>query len=90
VNLITIDPDTMGQLVTVQDGQEIYEGDLVEEQFVDEGIECFSWFPIVWDAANLLWAVDTGFEKNGIHLTSIMEWFGTALIKINGNIHDKK
>jgi len=90
VNLITIDPDTLGQLVTIQDVVEIYEGDLVEENYIDEGEEHTSLFPIVWDAANLFWAVDTGFHKKGFNLVSISEWFGTALMKINGNIHDQK
>jgi len=90
VNLITIDPDTLGQLVTIQDGVEIYEGDLVEEYYVDEGEEHTSLFPIVWDAANLLWAIDTSFERNGKDLASTSEWYGTVLIKINGNIHDVK
>jgi len=83
-------PDTIGQLVTVQDGQEIYEGDLVEQNYMDEGVEHTSLFPIVWDALYLYWAIDTSFEKNGLHLTSLSEWFGTVLIKINGNIHDQK
>ena len=90
VNLVTIDPMTLGQLVTVQDGVEIYEGDCVEEYFVDEVEEFTSLFPIVWDAVNLLWAVDTGYKKDGVHLTSICEWFGTCTMKINGNIHDVK
>jgi len=90
VSLILIDLNTLGQLVTIQDGQEIYEGDLVEEHYIDEGKEHTSLFPIVWYASNLCWAIDTSFYRNGKDLTSISEWFGTVLIKINGNIHDKK
>jgi len=90
VNVVTIDLNTLGQLVTIQDGKEIYEGDLVEENYMDEGENHTSLFPIVWDAANLYWAVDTGFYKKGFNLVSISDWYGTALMKINGNIHDQK
>ncbi len=90
LNLIKIDLNTLGQLVTIQDGLEIYEGDLVEENYMDEGENHVSLFPIIWDAKNLLWAVNTGFENNGIYLVSILEWYGNAKIKINGNIHDQK
>jgi len=90
VNVITIDPDTLGQLVTIQDGVEIYEGDLVEDYYNDEGENYVSLFPIVLDESNLCWAIDTSFYRNGKDLTSISEWFGKVLIKINSNIHDQK
>jgi len=65
-------------------------GDLLEEYYNDKGEVQISLLPIVWDSVNLHWAVDEGFQKNGIYLTSIMEWYGTENIKINGNIHDQK
>jgi len=80
VNVVTIDLNTLGQLVTVQDGVEIYEGDLV----------CVSTYsdPIIWDEICLTWAISVNL-KNGIDIIPI-DRYCTEKIIINGNIHDQK
>jgi len=90
VSLILIDLNTLGQLVTIQDGQEIYEGDLVEEHYIDEGKEHTSLFPIVWSELKMSWSVLIGSNNQRIYVASINNWFNTEKMKINGNIHDQK
>jgi len=89
VNVVTIDLNTLGQLVTVQDGQEIYEGDLVEAYYTEKKEKQILLFPIVWNDINLVWSLDTSFNGENV-LTSISNFYGTELMKINGNIHDQK
>lgn len=88
VHVVTIDPNTLGQLVTVKDGKEIYEGDILVDRYTDEDDKIIKGhFPILWDGKEMCWSIDSGFTKDGTNLISLNEFFGDAL-EVSGNVID--
>ena len=83
-------PETIGQFIGLHDknGKEIYEGDMLRDDYTDEDILIEDYSVVVWDEKFCQWAIDNSFAKDGSSFTNLVEYFGRETFEIVGNIFE--
>ena len=83
-------PETIGQFIGLHDknGKEIYEGDMLRDDYTDEDILIEDYSVVVWDKKFCQWAIDNSFAKDGSSFTNLVEYFGRETFEIVGNIFE--
>ena len=71
-----------------KNGKEIYEGDMLRDDYTDEDILIEDYSVVVWDKKFCQWAIDNSFAKDGSSFTNLVEYFGRETFEIVGNIFE--
>ena len=87
---VEVIPESVGQFTGLHDkkGKEIYEGDMLRDDYTDEDILIEDYSVVVWDEKFCQWAIDNSFAKDGSSFTNLVEYFGRETFEIVGNIFE--
>ena len=69
-------------------GKEIYDGDMLRDDYTDEDILIEDYSVVVWDEKFCQWAIDNSFAKDGSSFTNLVEYFGRETFEIIGNVFE--
>lgn len=72
-----------------KNGKEIFEGDILTEEFTEYGVSIGVYKEVVYDKENAGWSVDVSLEKDRSYLCPIFDYFEEN-IEVVGNIHQNK
>ena len=87
---VEVIPESVGQFTGLHDkkGKEIYEGDMLRDDYTDEDILIEDYSVVVWDEKFCQWAIDNSFAKDGSSFTNLVEYFGRETFEIIGNVFE--